>query len=192
MNEPAPAPDAPRATADRIRAIEWRAFERADAHVFSRAALLEEYFRRAALWLDAHGEPAWWPFFDLAAVVAPSVRADPALIAEVEGFIDEHVANPHVLTGSVAAVHWAALREARGVRLDDPPDPFEPLIRFYERGGIAFRLENGFVDLGVVMVPRGNWRQHLAPTPVVELDDRVLDTVDAEGWARLRERMARR
>ncbi|MER6303778.1 hypothetical protein ABT247_30060 [Kitasatospora sp. NPDC001539] len=150
---------------------------------YSRAALMEEYFRRAALWLDVYGDTQYWPFLDLAAIVAPAIRADPAVIADIEGFIDEASGSSYAMDSGAAAVQWAALTSAPGVELPPLPDPFEPLLRLYERGGSGFRLTNGFVDFGMIMVPRGSWRMHLSPTPIIELDDEALDALDERKWA---------
>ncbi|MET8626170.1 hypothetical protein ABZW30_20850 [Kitasatospora sp. NPDC004669] len=169
---------------DRLKAINWKSPGEAIERGYSRAALMEEYFRRAALWLNAYGEPQMWPFFDLAEIVDPSVRADPAVIADIQGFIDEASCSSYAMDSGAAAVQWAALTSAPGVQLRPLPDPFEPLLRLYERGGSSFRFTNGFIDFGMIMVPRSNWRKHLSLTPVIELDGQVLDAVDAEGWAR--------
>lgn len=150
---------------------------------YSRAALMEEYFRRAALWLDAYGDTKYWPFLDLAAIVDPAVRADPAVIADIENFIDDASGSSYAMDSGAAAVQWAALTSTPGVQLRPLPDPFEPLLRLYERGGAGFRLTNGFIDFGMIMVPRGNWRMHLSPTPVVELNDEALDSLDERKWA---------
>ncbi|MEU9047088.1 MULTISPECIES: hypothetical protein [unclassified Kitasatospora] len=174
--------------AERLKGIQWAAYREAHEKSFSRAALMEEYLRRAALWLNAFGDTDEWPFFDLAAIVAPAVRADPALVADVENFVDDASNSGYAVESSMAAIQWAALRDTPGLSLPLLPDPFEPLLRLFERGGVAFSFANGFIDFGMIMVPRGNWRKHLSPTPVVELDDRALDAVDAEGWARLRPR----
>ncbi|MDH6130806.1 hypothetical protein P3T37_000173 [Kitasatospora sp. MAA4] len=171
---------------DRLEAIHWKASDEAMARVGSRVALMREYFRRAALWLDVYGEPEWWPFFDLAAVVDPSVRADPALAAEIEDFIEENVGSAYALDIFLAAVHWAALLDAPGIQLPPLEDPFEPLIRFYERGGTAFALENGFIDFGTAMLRRTPWRENVSPTPIVQLDDHVLDALDAAHQAEWR------
>ncbi|WP_051836439.1 hypothetical protein [Streptomyces sp. NRRL WC-3742] len=170
--------------ADRLKAIAWKAPGTAIKKGFSRAALMEEYFRRAALWLDAYGEPQMWPFFDLAEIVDPSVRVDPVLIEDIELFIDDACGSSYAMDSGAAAVQWAALTSAPGVQLPPLPDPFEPLLRLYERGGASFQFANGFIDFGMIMVPRGRWRGHLALDPVVELDDRALDVLDAAGWAR--------
>ncbi|MFH9350234.1 hypothetical protein [Kitasatospora sp. NPDC017646] len=168
---------------DRLKAINWRSPAEAMEKSYSRAALMEEYFRRAALWLDAYGDTKYWPFFDLAAIVAPTVRADPAVIADIEEFIDDASGSSYAMDSGAAAVHWAALASTPGTQLHPLPDPFEPLLRLYERGGSSFRLTNGFIDFGMIMVPRGNWRMHLSLTPVVELNDEALDALDERKWA---------
>ncbi|MET9179343.1 hypothetical protein ABZX88_14125 [Kitasatospora aureofaciens] len=180
--------DAVQSMIDRLRAIDWKSPGEAYEKAFSRAALMEEYFRRAALWLDAYGEPERWPFFDLAAIVDPTVRADPAVITDIEDFIDDASGSSYAMDSGAAAVQWAALTSMPGVQLRPLPDPFEPLLRLFERGGSGFSFANGFVDFGLIMVPRASWRKHLSPTPVVELNDQALDAIDAQGWARLSRR----
>ncbi|MFG2842796.1 hypothetical protein ACGF12_06420 [Kitasatospora sp. NPDC048296] len=175
--------DAVQSMVDRLKAISWRSPVEALEKSYSRAALMEEYFRRAALWLDVYGDPQRWPFFDLAEIVNPAVHADPAVIADIEDFIDEASGSSYAMDSGAAAVQWAALTSTPGVRLHPLPDPFEPLLRLYERGGSNFRLTNGFIDFGVIMVPRGNWRTHLSPTPIVELNDEALDSLDERKWA---------
>lgn len=39
------------------------------------------------------------------------------------------------------------------------PEPYEPLIIMYERGGI-FSMEHGFFDFAVGSFPRGKWQQY--------------------------------
>ncbi|MFF2143326.1 hypothetical protein [Kitasatospora sp. NPDC058190] len=169
---------------DRLKAIEWMAYQEGQEKAFSRAALMKEYLRRAALWLDSYGDTDEWPFFDLAAIVAPAVRADPAMVSDVEDFVEDASAGSwHAIECSAAAVQWAALRDASGPVLPPLPDPFEPLLRLYERGGAGFSYANGFLDFGMLMVKRGNWRSHLSPDPVVDLDDKALDALDERSWA---------
>ncbi|MER6303777.1 hypothetical protein ABT247_30055 [Kitasatospora sp. NPDC001539] len=173
---------------DRLKAVCWKSPGEAFEKGYSRAALMKEYFRRAALWVDICGEPQQWPFFDLAEIVNPDIRADPAVIADVEDFIDEACGSSYAMDSGSAAVHWAALTSAPEVQLPPFPDPFEPLLRLYERGGAGFAFANGFVDFGMIMVPRGNWRMHLSLTPVIELNDETLDALDERKWAALNAR----
>ncbi|MFI9319853.1 hypothetical protein ACIGXI_08730 [Kitasatospora aureofaciens] len=176
---------------DRLKAIEWSAYQEGQDKAFSRAALMKEYLRRAALWLDTYGDTDEWPFFDLAAIVAPAVRADPAVVSDIENFIEEASGSWHAIECSAAAVQWAALRDSSGSVLPPLPDPFEPLIRLYERGGSGFSFANGFLDFGMLMVKRGNWRSHLSPDPIVELDDNTLNALDEQSWAEFRALAAR-
>ncbi|MFI8459440.1 hypothetical protein [Kitasatospora sp. NPDC085464] len=174
--------NSPQLMVERLKRIHWTAHKEALEKSFSRAALMKEYMRRTALWLDVYGDTKYWPIFDLAAVVAPDVRADPAVVAEVEEFVDAASSRWYAVETSVAAVHWAALSDAPGLNLPPLPDPFEPLIRVYERGGL-FSFANGFVDFDTSMVPCRDWRSHLSTTPVVELDDASLDAFDERSWA---------
>ncbi|MFJ8623023.1 hypothetical protein ACIRD3_09255 [Kitasatospora sp. NPDC093550] len=176
---------------DRLKAIEWSAYQEGQDKAFSRAALMREYLRRAALWLDAYGDTDEWPFFDLAAVVAPAVRADPAVVSDTEDFVEEASASWHAVECSAAAVQWAALRDTSGLLLPPLPEPFEPLIRLYERGGAGFSYANGFLDFGMLMVKRGTWRSHLSSDPVIELDEDTLDALDERSWAEFRALAAR-
>ncbi|MFI8459441.1 hypothetical protein [Kitasatospora sp. NPDC085464] len=127
-----------------------------------------------------------WPFFDLAAIVAPGIRADQALVAAIEDFVEDASNSWHAVEASTAAVQWASLHDAPGLSLSPLPDPFEPLLRLFERGGAAFSFADGFIDFGILMVRRGNWRSHLSPSPVVELDDDTLDALDERRWAESR------
>ncbi|MFG3225394.1 hypothetical protein ACGF07_11540 [Kitasatospora sp. NPDC048194] len=176
---------------DRLKAVNWKSPGEAFEKGFSRAALMKEYFRRAALWVDTCGEPQQWPFFDLAEIVNPAIRVDPAVIADVEDFIDEACGSSYAMDSGAAAVQWAAVTSTPGTRLPSLPDPFEPLLRLYERGGAGFAFANGFIDFGVVMVRRGKWRMHVSSTPVIELNDETLDFLDERKWAELNALAAR-
>jgi hypothetical protein len=68
----------------------------------------------------------------------------------------------------VCALHWAALTAAPDVVLPDLPDPFEPLVWMFERGG-GFVLESGFIDVGLASVRWQTWRDHLREEPIVAL-----------------------
>ncbi|MFI0220417.1 hypothetical protein [Streptomyces lydicus] len=63
----------------------------------------------------------------------------------------------------------------------DPPDLYEPLVLFYERGGEFFRDNAGFLDLTGVAFRPGTLRGHLGTPSLSTLSGTVLDAVDAEG-----------
>jgi hypothetical protein len=63
------------------------------------------------------------------------------------------------------------------LQLPDLPDPYEPLVVLYERGGVFF-VENGVADFELRRVPLRTWQANLASEPIVEIDPAVLDAVD--------------
>lgn len=160
-------------TAERLCAVEWGGDFR---HSRSRALLLREYLRRAALWAEALGGTDEWPFFDIAARVDPMVRADQAAVERVTRCLPAVVAD--IKKTCVWAVHWAALRAARPAELPDLDDPFDPLIVLYERGG-DFTLENAFIEVDYARIRMLGWRDHLFRQPLVGLDPVSLDLADA-------------
>ncbi|WP_017597400.1 hypothetical protein [Nocardiopsis lucentensis] len=159
--------------AARIRAIDW------DPEVDrtrSRVALMREYLRRSAVWTRALGATGW-PFHDIAAVAAPGIRAEGAVVASVRGDPDLARQFPAVGRTCVWALHLAAARDA-GAALPALPDPFDPLIRMYERGGGFCLSTTGTVDVDGVGIGRGTLLQHLGDAPRAPESDAGLDALD--------------
>ncbi len=156
--------------AGRLASVDWDGdMERAR----SRVALMGEFLRRSALWADALGGSRW-PFFDVASLVDPSVRADDDLVARARGGTALQDA---VVADTVAwALHFAALRDA-GVILPELPDPFEPLVVMYERGGGFSRHTGLFVQVDVANSPIGDRADRAARQPLV-MDPAELDALD--------------
>lgn len=164
------------AVATRLSAIDW---ERHGDRAWSKAALLKEYFRRAARWAAAYECDTRMPFFDIAACVDPTVRADQDVLDELLGKVrrggwDVKHVMPFIL-------HWAALRAAPGVDLPvDLEDPFEPLILLFERGG-GFHTENGEVNLEYIAAPMRGWRSFAGKPPMPSFAAEDLDQIDRAG-----------
>ncbi|MFH8374006.1 hypothetical protein [Streptomyces cyaneofuscatus] len=68
-----------RTVPDRLRAIDWDDDQAASRHAHSRALLMREYLRRAALWAKTYGAEESWPFFDIASA-APFVTLAPTTL----------------------------------------------------------------------------------------------------------------
>jgi hypothetical protein len=79
---------------------------------------------------------------------------------------------------------WYALKDAHAdvVRAFDLPDPYEPLVRFFERGG-AFSVEHrAFIDIELVGMVNADFVQHIdLQKPITTLDQQALDATDAAG-----------
>jgi hypothetical protein len=79
---------------------------------------------------------------------------------------------------------WYALKDAHAdvVRAFDLPDPYEPLVRFFERGG-AFSVEHrASIDIYLVGIVNADFVQHIdLQKSITTLDQEALDAIDAAG-----------
>ncbi|MFD4942201.1 hypothetical protein ACFVYE_02230 [Streptomyces sp. NPDC058239] len=166
------------AVLERLRAIDWSDDLKAFEHANSRALLMREYLRRAALWARACGAEQSWPFFDIAEHAAEAIQTPPEVAAALEEVLSG-LAPASLKITCRGAVRWAALRQAQVEWPGDLPDPYEPLLLMYERGGGYFLEE--FVDLNGVMIRLGNVESNLSATPFLALAPATLDALDAEG-----------
>jgi len=163
---------------ERLRAVDWSDVDEAYRHENSRARLMREYLRRAALWAHHYGAEQSWPFFDLAEHVDPTVQTPDDIAAELDEVL-RGVGPFSVETTCRGAVRWAALGAESKVDLPDLPDPYEPLLALYERGGGFFVEE--FIDLNGAMIQLAELSSYLSAPPFLTLAPATLDALDAEG-----------
>lgn len=142
--------------------------------------LLSEYLRRAALWARETGGTKRWPLYDIAANADASVTVDPALDEALDTYLGENIGWPGTERACRYAVRFAALRETPGVELPDLPDPFEPLLLLWERGGEVVLDELGGAYFGAAYVGARTWAERVSEKPVVSLDPAVLDGIDTQ------------
>jgi hypothetical protein len=160
---------------ERILAIKW---EPDDSRVNSHIALLREYLRRAALWAKALDCTDEWPFFDVAAHIG-ALDADETQVKKLKTHFME---TPFYVAGIIEKTcewffHWERVKNLPKISEFTLPEPYEPLIVMYERGGI-FSMEHGFFDFAVRSFPRGKWHKYDQIRPLLELDTRTLDELD--------------
>ncbi|MFC6066967.1 hypothetical protein [Streptomyces ochraceiscleroticus] len=158
----------PRVVLDRIRGITWDDdFSVSLGHARSRALLMREYLRRAALWAQAYGAEVAWPFFGVAEYAAPEFEPAPELATELEEYAS-HLGTPSLRRVCRGAVRWAALRENEpgSPELSELPDPYEPLLLMFGRGG--YSVEE-FIDLYGVLIPHGSLNSNLRAEPFLTL-----------------------
>lgn len=164
-------------TLARLKAVDWEPdFSVSLAHARSRAKLMHEYLRRAALWAQELGGTTRWPFFDIADRLAPDVDVPAEFAEELEKLIGPRI-NSWDATPSRAALRWAAMLDAAVSMPVYLEDPFEPLLLMFERGG-GQTIEAGFIDLGGSSVLQKTWQDHLSAEPVIALDRATLDALD--------------
>ncbi|MEU1827137.1 MULTISPECIES: hypothetical protein [Streptomyces] len=159
------------ALAERIERINW---EGNLDHTRSRVSLMREFLRRSALWAEELDSKVW-PFFDVAALIDPSIRAEEALVERaIAGSVRQQA---FVREMCVWALHYAALTES-GLDIPRLPDPLEPLLVMYERGGGAALDTTGFIDIDTAAVPIGKPEQHISRKPLDVADKSRLDSLD--------------
>jgi hypothetical protein len=165
-------------TIERLAAIKWTDWDVADRHAASRAALMREYLRRAALWAQKLGGTDIWPFFDIAAHVDPGLEVPDEILTRLERLLGDV---PGVRQEQFCrnVVRWSVLRESGNSEKECLEDPFEPLFLLYERGGM-FVVENKVADFVFYRVRFLRWSDHVSPDPVVQPDASVLDSMDEE------------
>jgi hypothetical protein len=169
--------EAVRTMATRLNAIDW---ERHGDKAWSKAILLKEYFRRAARWAAAYECDSPVPFFDIAACVDSTVRADQNLIDDVLARANTR-GSRSVKRLLPFILHWAAVQATLDADLPhELEDPFEPLVLLFERGG-GFHTENGEVDLEVKSVRMAGWRRRADDPPLTSFAPDVLDEIDRAG-----------
>ncbi|MEU2154057.1 hypothetical protein ABZ532_03345 [Streptomyces sp. NPDC019396] len=164
-----------RSVLERLRAIDWSDDSAASDHANSRALLMREYLRRAALWARAYGAEQSWPFFDIAEHVDAKLQVPPDAATEGEEVL-AGLAPASLKRTCRAALRWAVLRDDLPAGL---PDPYEPLLLMYERGGGYFLEE--YLDLNGVMIMLGNVESNASAAPFLTLAPTTLDALDAEG-----------
>ncbi|BCJ77795.1 hypothetical protein CS0771_73390 [Catellatospora sp. IY07-71] len=170
--------------ADRLAAVVWpEDFTRA----YSRMRLMREYLRRSAHWARTLNVPENWPFFDIAECVDPTVHLDEQFAQRFEQRLIENGALFHHREYCLWALRFSALGAVR----PDLPDPFEPLVQVYERGG-SFGMEAGTINFvhGLV-VSRHSIEKYLDPELRYDLSEEALARIDATWQADVAARIAR-
>jgi hypothetical protein len=164
------------ATLSRLLAVDWTGQDSFE-HARSRASLMREYLRRASWWAEALHATEEWPFFDIAARLAPRVHTPEELASRLEALISTGIGWPSAVDSCRNALRWADILDS-GVRVPgNLVDPFDPLLWLFERGG-GWTTEGGFIELGGASVRQRTWRDHLSTEPIVTLTQSALDALD--------------
>ncbi|XXT19165.1 hypothetical protein WME94_53960 [Sorangium sp. So ce429] len=151
----------------RLQAVDWATVGPLRR---SRVALMREFLRRSALWSEVLGCPDRWPFFDIAGAAGAQ-----APLPELPAELASRVLSPRSRDTIRWMLRWAA---APPPALPGLPEPYEPLLLFYERGG-GFTVENRMVNVGLAGIPLHDRTAYVRPLPFVELDPAALDALDA-------------
>lgn len=145
---------------------------------WSHVALFKEYARRMALWAVRLKRASDWLFFDVAGALDPQWRADESLVSALHDFLDDKAYLGLMCDVYEWALHWAALRESQSF---DLPDPYEPIILLYERGGNVRQYRADIWAVSDTFGVSGVTLSYYAGLPtVVDLDEQTLNLLDNE------------
>src|SRR5579859_4207565 len=168
-------------TLNRLLAVQWKPeFARFKSHKI----LLIEYFRRSALWAKTLNATSEWPILDIALHIDPTIRAAETVLK----IWHEHLArlgeNHHVPREMEylleCALYWATTKDRLLTQSFDLPEPYEPIILMYERGGFFYRSHEGIDITSVTAISRMNWQAYDRDTPYDSLEISELDRIDSE------------
>lgn len=111
--------------------------------------LMRTFLWRSAVWAEKLNNP-YYLVWDIAKAIDPEVRAPDEFINEffdhVSGLGVQGWTHPRLKAWLALSFHWVLLRSLGKTEQFDLPDPFEPIVQFYVRGG-GFTTENNFIDV---------------------------------------------
>jgi hypothetical protein len=139
---------------------------------------MREYLRRMALWKNELQSGAW-PFFDVAGTLKPDIHTNiqsPKFDKHFKEIIS-FVWNPLMIKTCQWYLHWAILTDTGTLAQTILPEPYEPLIWMYERGG-HFYTEHGFIQVLGGAFRIGNTQDYISAQPFAELNTEWLNALD--------------
>lgn len=164
---------------DRVLAITLRGYNQSHAVARSSIRLVKEYLRRVAEWAELSGQlsglgPRDVLRVDLAGLLLPELVPAPELVAKLVGI------QLHGIAAQVFAnyVRWEAAAEHRALAESGLWEPYEPLVRLFERGGELF-THHGFIHVehGACFMPQ-ELKAYAAMPQFLDLRDWALDKLD--------------
>lgn len=138
--------------------------------------LIAEYLRRCSLFLGVYS-------FESGPFVSPAKVLNTNL--DLEDYITSIFAEsgkPNLLCKTICLryLEWVFLVDEGKIINDEYQDIYEPLIKYFERGG-TLRLDQGiYLDYGFGAFPIDNWRERYSKLHAIDISDENLDNVDIE------------
>jgi hypothetical protein len=165
---------------DRVLRISSQGYNQSHAVARSSIALVKEYLRRVAEWAELSGQlsglgPRDVLRVDLAGLLLPELVPAQDLTAKLVGV------QLHGIAAQVFAnfVRWEAAAEHRLLIESGLWEPYEPLIRLFERGGELF-THHGFIHVEhcACFMPHELLSGYAALAPFLDLRAWALDKLD--------------
>ncbi|MGG4221584.1 hypothetical protein ABEW32_25605 [Paenibacillus jamilae] len=138
--------------------------------------LITEYLRRSSLFLEINSIESG-PFFSPAQVLGTNLDLEDVITS-----IFTEPGKPNLLCKTICLryLEWASLVK-KGELIDgEYQDIYEPLIKYFERGG-SLRIDQGiYLDYGYGAFPIDNWRERYIKLQAADISDENLKKIDTE------------
>ncbi len=138
--------------------------------------LITEYLRRSSLFLEIYSIESG-PFFSPAQVLGTNLDLEDVITS-----IFTEPGKPNLLCKTICLryLEWASLVK-KGELIDgEYQDIYEPLIKYFERGG-SLRIDQGiYLDYGYGAFPIDNWRERYIKLQAADISDENLKKIDTE------------
>lgn len=157
----------------RISKIAWGTSETKKK---SSELLITEYLRRSALFLEGYSFESG-PFFSPAKVLASNLDLEDIITS-----IFSESGKPNLLCKTICLryLEWVTLVGEGKIIDGEYQDIYEPLIKYFERGG-TLRLDQGiYLDYGFGAFPVDNWLDRYSKLHAIDISDENLDNADIE------------
>jgi len=139
---------------------------------YSLRDLVSEYIRRMAIICKPLGIRRRHPFFDVAEIINPEIRANFKDLEKLNTHFKKmnHPILHNVWTPRICewSLHFASLQDSCSPILE-LQSPYEPLIVLYERHGSFIVKHEILIDGG--SMPIADWWNRDDPNPIVDLGD---------------------
>ncbi|MBI5929351.1 MAG: hypothetical protein HY862_08590 [Chloroflexi bacterium] len=166
---------------ERLAAIDWSL--QADSwnkHPKSLWVLLQEYMARIAHWGERLENPPTHIIFDVVQYIDPEARANYDAIEKLHHLRinDSRFYEAFMM---IRLLDWAVLEERQDLAKFELPPPYEPMLRFLERGG-WFGGEHGWIEVAYrsFYISSVRWELLAYRALMTDLSDEALDAIDAE------------
>jgi len=168
---------------ERVLRIATPGPNRSHAVARSSLALVREYLRRVAEWVELSDQivgldPRDALRVDLAGLLLPELVLAPELASSLEDF-----RLPGMFASPIVAhfVRWEAAVGHTALAESGLWEPYEPLVRLFERGGELF-THHGFIHVehAASFYPR-DLKEYAGRSPLLDLHDRALERLDHAG-----------
>ncbi|WP_223275695.1 hypothetical protein [Paenibacillus elgii] len=138
--------------------------------------LIAEFLRRGSLFLE-NSSSEFGLFFSPAKVLDVNLDLENVITS-----IFYEPGKPNLLCKTICLryLEWVSLVEKGKIMSNEYQDVYEPLIKYFERGG-TLRIDQGiYLDYGFGAFPIDNWRERYSKLQATDISDENLDNVDIE------------